>query len=566
MSPQGTGSGAASRFGRPRGTSNTSEASSNASHSQSLGGRTSPTKAFEGAAFRNVNGGVSSPAGGVSSWSKKADEGATAPAWNIHQYGYMGGASQGNQGVAFGARRQITTQAPHVPSLAEKERKRREQEVEKERLRQEADETERTRQLEREANEERKRAEEESRWAEETRKQREVEKRQIEEEKRKWAEEEKRWKDEEETRMREEQESEAQAKSQSKQLGVTEASRPNLQGQFLSDYQAEQQRISNGEISVASTDRERVKELERQLEEAKRREAQYERERQERPSRDQHRDQSPVRPQDSLREEQIQTQVPANMIPYGSHMNHDDGGVESERSLLQQAWQATNPDPEPPAKPPRPLPIPQASEVPPPKPPRPLPTPQASSNHIPIMKPPSPSPSPSPPPPALPSRPLPDPAAYRQPRASPSPSRKSPFTRPTATPSPPPPATETAPPPRSGTSGPPSSSAGGQSFRKPPSSLLAREMELDRQRQEEWAESQAATATRKPDPSNSANAADRGLGGGAWDVHQYGYMGGDSQNRGNVGIGGFGGARRQLVGGPRNMPSRSNAEGEGSEK
>lgn len=43
----------------------------------------------------------------VSSWSKRGDEGNTAPAWNIHQYGYMGGASQGNQGVNFGARRQI---------------------------------------------------------------------------------------------------------------------------------------------------------------------------------------------------------------------------------------------------------------------------------------------------------------------------------------------------------------------------------------------------------------------------------------------------------------------------
>ncbi|KAF2861377.1 hypothetical protein K470DRAFT_215190, partial [Piedraia hortae CBS 480.64] len=32
--------------------------------------------------------------------------------WNIVQYGYMGGASQGNQGITFGARRQITSAAP----------------------------------------------------------------------------------------------------------------------------------------------------------------------------------------------------------------------------------------------------------------------------------------------------------------------------------------------------------------------------------------------------------------------------------------------------------------------
>ncbi|KAI5811760.1 hypothetical protein DFH27DRAFT_649060 [Peziza echinospora] len=57
----------------------------------------------------------------VSSWTKKDDEKKFAPAWNIHQYGYMGGASQGNMGVSFGGRRQITNAAPEVPSLKKKE-------------------------------------------------------------------------------------------------------------------------------------------------------------------------------------------------------------------------------------------------------------------------------------------------------------------------------------------------------------------------------------------------------------------------------------------------------------
>ncbi|KAF3770198.1 hypothetical protein M406DRAFT_33303, partial [Cryphonectria parasitica EP155] len=37
----------------------------------------------------------------------RAHEGVTSPAWNIAQYGYMGGASQGNLGISFGGRRQI---------------------------------------------------------------------------------------------------------------------------------------------------------------------------------------------------------------------------------------------------------------------------------------------------------------------------------------------------------------------------------------------------------------------------------------------------------------------------
>ncbi|TGZ79081.1 hypothetical protein EX30DRAFT_309303, partial [Ascodesmis nigricans] len=42
----------------------------------------------------------------VTAWTKKDQEFTTTPAWNIMQYGYMGGASQ-NQGISFGARRQI---------------------------------------------------------------------------------------------------------------------------------------------------------------------------------------------------------------------------------------------------------------------------------------------------------------------------------------------------------------------------------------------------------------------------------------------------------------------------
>ena len=60
----------------------------------------------------------------------------------------MGGASQGNQGISFGARRQITSQSPTVPSFAEKERKRKEKEQEDARLKQQSEENEHKRRVE----------------------------------------------------------------------------------------------------------------------------------------------------------------------------------------------------------------------------------------------------------------------------------------------------------------------------------------------------------------------------------------------------------------------------------
>ncbi len=175
MSPQLTGSSAGeygtgtTGYSRGRGVSNVSEKSGSNTFdptrsTTSTSGRGSPTK---NGGFRAD--GATSPPGGVTSWSSKKDEGVTAPAWNIHQYGYMGGASQGNQGIAFGARRQITSPAPAIPSLAEKERIRRGEEAENERLRQMVEEAERKRRVEREAEEEQAKIEQERRWEEETR-------------------------------------------------------------------------------------------------------------------------------------------------------------------------------------------------------------------------------------------------------------------------------------------------------------------------------------------------------------------------------------------------------------
>ena len=159
VTPQSTGGSASAgttprQYGRVRGFSNTSEtssatsyATSQASSSQAVGGRGSPARAFQTTSPQSNGGSADSGSGGVSSWSKRGDEGATTPAWNIHQYGYMGGASQGNQGITFGGRRQITSPAPKVPSLAEKERKRKEQELEAEQSRLQAEEAEQKRRV-----------------------------------------------------------------------------------------------------------------------------------------------------------------------------------------------------------------------------------------------------------------------------------------------------------------------------------------------------------------------------------------------------------------------------------
>jgi hypothetical protein len=77
-------------------------------------------------------------------------------------------------------------------------------------------------------------------------------------------------------------------------------------------------------------------------------------------------------------------------------------------------------------------------------------------------------------------------------------------------------------------------------------SLLEREMERERERQREWEEGQQAIASRARDIQEGSAP------GQSWDVHQYGYMGGDSQNRGGAGLG-VGGARRQIIG-PRPPP------------
>ncbi|KAF4472358.1 calponin, partial [Fusarium albosuccineum] len=275
VTPQGTGSRTPTSI-RARGTSVASNPSPAFGRSAAVPHRTGDSGSGRWSPTKSPTNGSGSP-GPVSSWSRKEHEGTTAPAWNIAQYGYLGGASQGNLGISFGGRRQITSAGPRVPNLAEKERRRKEEE---ERLRIETEEGERRRA----EDEERARLDEERRWEVETEQLREKERLAAEEERRRWEEEERQWRLTEEKRRHEEEAAEARLAEQRK--AAKSRSDAKLKGQFLSQYRAEQA-VSSQQDGASDEDdyRSRVQQLEKELELARQREAEYERERGERTQR-----------------------------------------------------------------------------------------------------------------------------------------------------------------------------------------------------------------------------------------------------------------------------------------
>ncbi|KAK5664011.1 hypothetical protein OQA88_225 [Cercophora sp. LCS_1] len=577
MSPQPTGALTPTGL-RGRGTSSASNASSVYGKAPALApsktgdsgsGRWSPTKS------PTAQNGSTSPVS-VSSWSRREHEGATAPAWNIAQYGYMGGASQGNLGIAFGGRRQITSAGPYVPNMAEKERRRKEQEAEAERQRLEKEEEDRRRKAEQEAEEERARLEEERRWEEETRRLREEEKRKAEEEKRKWEEEERQWKLTEEKRRREEEEAEAQLRDErQRSRGKSDA---RLRGQFLSQYQAEQEPQDTGGYSS------RIKELEKELEKARQREAEYERERQQRSHRtgdgrgreedSKSRARSRSRPARPVsRQDSWSVRDDSNYLRSPTPRGDDEAAAQAAAAALAAGPRS-----------PRPLPDPTMAAIPPAKikaqrtggdgPPavpvrkhhtgsRPLPDPTAYANTPPAQPQPKPQYQQQPPPPQQyqPQRaPSPLPPRPQPQQTSPKFSRTDRYLASN-------PAPQQAPPPstyarelcasdaveerdaedRRRAAAQKQAKAGGWASK----SLLEREMEMERQRQREWEEAQKETAK----AVRSGDGVD-GIGGGVggkWDVSQWsGYTGGDSQNKVGTGIGA---GRRQIVG-PRPLPGQ----------
>lgn len=445
-----------------------------------------------------------------------------APAWNIHQYGYMGGASQGNQGIAFGARRQITSPSPAVPSFAEKEKRRREEEEKARQQEVERKEAELAREREIEEQEAQARAEEERKWEEETARMREKERQEMEEEKKRWDAEQRQWEEDEQRRLTEEKEAEARFEEERQNRRSTNDTR--LNGQFLSQYQAGLDNTSSpGAASVEETpESRRIKELERELELAKERERQYETERQ------------GIQGQKTGEERPSTTNHPGR-VPVPPKPSYDLSSLEQERRMLRGEWIKNQDMPAAPEEPE------QTDEHAPPPPPRPLPEPVKSS-------------APEPPARDLPPapRPLPNPTAYNPY----NPNRTDRFLASNPAPSAPAPVTH-RPQDYSTTSevdaensrriaSQQKTRAGGWASK----SLLEREMERERERQREWEEAQKRTQEAAgrgvQDPSAGTGP------GQSWDVHQYGYMGGDNQNRGGHGLG-LGGARRQIIG-PRPPP------------
>jgi hypothetical protein len=449
----------------------------------------------------------------------------------------MGGASQGNLGVSFGGRRQITSAGPYVPNMAEKEKKRKEKEAEEERLRLQAEEEERRQREEQEAEEERARIAEEQRWAEETRKLREKERQKAEEEKRKWEEEERTWRMEEERRQREEQEAEARLQEERKRVRGNSDAR--LRGQFLSQYQAENG-LSRGNSNNEGPESGRIKELERELELARERELEYGRERQ---AKINQRSRQNVEDHDlsvRIKEESAKVRSRSRSRPrVPSRKNSDEVWREDEREYLRKQYNAHHSSDEP-----------KSSRTPQPQPtksPRPLPDPVPPVR---VMK---NNTGPS-------SRPLPDPTKYS---ASPQPQAPSQNRTDRYLSSNPPPqqaqarttysseiggfdsAAERDAEDRRRLASQQKTKAGGWASK----SLLEREMEMDRQKQTEWEESQKEIKTRVP-RGDGVDGIGGGIGG-KWDVNQWtGYTGGDGQNRGSQGIGS---GRRQIVG-PRPPP------------
>ncbi|TAQ86223.1 hypothetical protein B7494_g5439 [Chlorociboria aeruginascens] len=538
MSPQGTGTlttvGGGSYGNRGRGFSSASNNSAAYTPSSSHAPTLTPTKTGDSNSGRRspTKNGSGSLSPGVSSWSKKADEGSTAPAWNIAQYGYMGGASQGNLGVSFGGRRQITSAGPSVPSLVEKEKKRREKEAEEERLRAEAEKEGRRKHAE----EEKARIEEEERWAEKERKLRE----EAQEEKRRWEEQDRTWKSEEEMRLREEREAEARMQEERRRARGNSDAR--LQGQFLSQYQAQNGILNGTGHGHDGPESSRVRELERELELAREREREYEREKQ---AKINQRSRQVVEDHDltiRMKEERPKSRVRSRSRPQlPTHQDSDENWRKDERDYLRNQWNAHHDDSTP-------IQAPQPS-----KSPRPLPEPttpvRLKTNHT----------GPS-------SRPLPDPAKYTSPNPlqtstfSPPQNRTDRFLLSNPAPQQAEPQTtysneiggfdsaaERDAEDRRRLTSQTKTKAGGWASK----SLLEREMEMERQRQQEWEESQKEIKSKVP----SGDGVD-GIGGGLggkWDVNQWtGYTGGDGQNKGTQGIGS---GRRQIVG-PRPPPTR----------
>ncbi|KJY02503.1 calponin domain protein [Zymoseptoria brevis] len=498
------------------------------------------------ASSRTEGGSAKSPTGPVSSWSRRSDENNTAPAWNIHQYGYMGGASQGNQGISFGARRQITSQVPAVPSLAEKEKQRKEKDAEAQKLRQGQDEEDQRKRRAAEEEEDRAKLAEEHKWEEETRRHRDEERRRMEEQKRAWEDQERKWNQEEEARRREDAALQATLTKKKPPAKPRVPSSSILRGQTLADYQEEQAALLKANEPAETPEQRRVRELEKQLEEARERERQYQSEREER-----------IRKGDDSDRSRPTTANDTDGDRPSSAHESDVSWVGDEREYSRHQWQSNSSRDIAPSRSSQAQAQAQVGSTRP-LPSEPQPAPSLPQRSQPESTPAAPRAQPFSTPSPF-SRPLPNPSKQAAPEphlpVERTPNRTDAFLSSNATP--------TTQRPRVSSS----QEAGDTSIEQSQlrdsrmqsqqatkagawasKSLLEREMERERERQKEWEAAQSAAKTAPRDLSQGTGE------GQSWDVNQYGYMGGDSMNKGSsVGSGINIGGRRQIIG-PRPKP------------
>lgn len=455
-----------------------------------------------------------------------------------------------------------------MPSFAEKERKRKEKEQEEARLKQQSEENEYKRRVDREAEEERDRIEEERRWEEETQRHREEERRRVEEQKRQWAEQERRWQQDDEVRKQEDAEIKHLMKKSEAPGKPSQPSSSILRGQSLADYQREQGADADGRSETPEG--KRVRELEKQLEEARARERQYQNEREER-----------LRSgKDWSRPGTAQADRPS------SAQQSEASWTGDEREYLRSQWQSSQDASslratgsgaarQAPSLPTRPLPQPtlveesapmedsdeaEQDEVPslPTRSPQPLQV-SDSSNSMPQY---DPADAPTSSPIGSGNRPLPTPQPKEYEPYSPPQQRQNRIDDyMSSNPAPRPMGPRISASAEAGDSAleqaadrdrriasQQNTNAGGWASK----SLLEREMERERERQREWEREQKETAERKKNgggASSNESAAGGDAPGASWDVNQYGYTGGDSMNKGSSSGSGIAmGGRRQIIG------------------
>ncbi|RKF63328.1 putative calponin-like protein [Erysiphe neolycopersici] len=527
MSPQATSTLAfRSHSSQGRNSSSMSNASSNHSLDTkytSTNSKTSDSSYGGDVNLKNLSG--TPILAGINNSGKRVNEKTLSPPWNIVQYGYIGGASQGNLGVSFGGRRQITSVGPYVPNISERENRQRQKTLKIELSRVKSEEFKKQQQEQASIEEENSGTAEALRWAEETEK--------IRRQKTSNDKEENRIFQQRKVGMRQEDEHKTKPELRNRRSWANTHGLTQLRTRYSSKSLAEDffdNRTENPESN-------RVKELERELQLAREREREYERNRSAKVLLQSGKNSGQDFAVRYITEHQMKPFVNESIVTsnkkildyrqFEEHNISEKQKVVSNSTLdLYESYNSPIVGCESPKNLPRPLP-----EI---------------SSPFRILK------------QKTGSRPLPDPVKYATLSSKnytsnnfPGTNHNLPWQSKTSA------IYTTDINPSVGNSDSKLMDERQKRSQTPvkvgswaAKSLLEREMEMERQRQQEWEESQRELKGKVPDVCDGVD----GIGGGIngrWDVGQWaGYTGGDSQNKSMQGIGG---GKRQVVG-PRPPP------------